>query len=58
MSLLFSDIATDPNAFVVADNLSDSSAYGLGSSAPLIKIEDTDGKSVSLRIGNVTPDFG
>ena len=57
VSLLLSRIASNPSASVVADNLSDSTAYGLGASAPFVSFQQSDNKTVSLRIGNLTPDF-
>ncbi len=57
MSMLLTQLASNPHATVVADNLSDSSAYGLGSDAPFASFKTSDGKTVSMRIGDVTPDF-
>lgn len=57
MSILLTRLASDPPATVVADNLSDSSAYGLGSGAPFASFRTSAGKTVSMRIGDVTPDF-
>ncbi len=57
MSLLLTRLAADPTATVVADNLSDSSAYGLGNGAPFASFGTSGGKTVTMRIGDVTPDF-
>ena len=57
VNILLSRVAANPAATVVADNLSDSSAYGIGSSSPLLKLADANGKSVSVRVGDVSPDF-
>ncbi len=57
MSLLLTRLASDPAATVVADNLSDSSAYGLGNGAPFASFGTSAGKNVAMRIGDVTPDF-
>ncbi|MCL5268593.1 MAG: DUF4340 domain-containing protein [Bacteroidetes bacterium] len=57
VDMLLSRVAANPSATVVADNLSDSSAYGLGSLSPLLKLAEASGKSVSIRVGDVSPDF-
>lgn len=57
MDLLLTRIASDPTAIVVADNLSDSSTYGLGEDAAFASFATTGGKKVAMRIGNLTPDF-
>jgi len=57
VSLFLSRITTNPSAFVVADNPSDSSSYGLGSTAGLVGIQESNGKNITCRVGNVTPDF-
>ncbi len=57
ISMLLTRIAANPSASVVADNLSDSSAYGLGNGAAFVSLKTSDGKKLSMRIGNVTPDF-
>ncbi len=56
MSLLLLRIASNPSATVIADNLSDSSAYGLGKSAAYASFV-ANGKKIAMRVGNVTPDF-
>lgn len=57
MSLLLTRLASAPTATVVADNLTDSSAYGLGGNAASASFGTSKGKTVSLRIGDVTPNF-
>jgi len=57
ISLFLSRIASDPVASVVAENLSDSSAYGLDASAISLQVMQSNGKKMALRVGNVTPDF-
>ncbi len=57
VSLLLSRVASNPSATVVADNLSDSSAYGLRSTSPFLEFAEGNGKNISLRIGDVSPDF-
>ncbi len=57
ISLLLSAIAANPSASVVADNLTDSLAYGLSVTAPTLKISENIQKEISVRVGNVTPDF-
>ena len=57
VNLFLSRIGSNPSASVVADNMSDSSAYGLGSGAPLVTFGQGNGKMLSLRVGNLTPDF-
>ncbi len=57
VSIILSRIAANPSASVVADNMSDSSAYGLGPDSPTISIQQIDGRTVSFRLGAVTPDF-
>ncbi|HUI30887.1 MAG TPA: DUF4340 domain-containing protein [Candidatus Acidoferrales bacterium] len=57
VNLLLDAVAANPSASVVADNLTDSVAYGLGAGAPTIKISENIQKEVSLRVGNITPDF-
>lgn len=54
---LLSHVGSDPSATVVSDNLSDSSAYGLRASSPSLTFAEADGKTVSLRVGDVSPDF-
>ena len=57
INLLLSAIAGNPPASVVADNLSDSLAYGLGEDAPSLGISENIQNGISLRVGSVTPDF-
>ncbi len=57
MSLLLSRLGSDPSATVVADDPADSVAYGLNPSSPLLRISETDGKTLSVRVGDVTSDF-
>lgn len=57
VNLLLSAIASNPSASVVADNLTDSLAYGLSANAPVLTVSENNQKEISLRIGNVTPDF-
>jgi len=57
VNLLLSAIAADPSASVVADNLADSLSYGLGASAPSLKITENIQNEISLKVGNDTPDF-
>lgn len=57
MSLLLSRLASNPTATVVADNLSDSSSYGLGQDAPTFSFVSSGGKEIAMRVGNVTPDY-
>lgn len=57
MSLLLTRIASNPAATVIADNLTDSLSYGLGKDAASAVFDEGNGKKLSLRIGNVTPDF-
>lgn len=57
VSILLSRIASDPSASVVADNLSDSLAYGLGPASPTLLFQQNDGRTVSFRLGGATPDF-
>jgi len=57
INLLLSVIAANPSASVVADNLMDTLAYGLGTNAPTLKVSDRNQKEITLRVGNVTPDF-
>ncbi len=57
ISMLLARIASDPSASVVADNLTDSSAYGLGGEAGFASFSDADGRKIAMRIGNLTPDF-
>ncbi len=57
VSLLLSAIASNPSASTVADNLTDSLAYGLSETAPVLKISESDRNEISLRVGTVTPDF-
>lgn len=58
VNLLLSRVGSNPSATVVADNMSDSSAYGLSSSSPLLELAEANGKSVSVRVGDVSPGFG
>ena len=57
VNLLLSAIAANPSASVVADNLTDSLAYGLGATALSLKITENIQNEISLLLGNVTPDF-
>jgi Domain of unknown function (DUF4340) len=57
VSLLLARIASNPSASVAADNLNDDAAYGLGNGAASAIIGTSDGKSLDLRIGKVTPDL-
>jgi Domain of unknown function (DUF4340) len=57
VNLLLAAIAENPSASVVADNLSDSLAYGLDANAPSLNVSENIQKGISLRVGNVTPDF-
>lgn len=57
INLLLAAIAAKPSASVVADNLTDSLAYGLSVSAPTLKISENIQKEISVRVGSVTPDF-
>ncbi len=57
MELLLARVALNPAATVIAENLADSSAYGLGMNAATAIFAEGNGKKVTLRIGDVTPDF-
>ncbi len=57
VKLLLSAIASNPSASVAADSLTDGLVYGLGAVAPTIGISSYDQRQISLRVGNVTPDF-
>ena len=57
VNLLLSAVAGDPIASVVSDNLVDSLAYGLDAQAPILSLSENGQEGVSLRIGNVTPDY-
>jgi hypothetical protein len=57
VNLFLSHIAGNPSAYVVADNLVDSSAYGIDSNAPIVKLYMNNGKQFYFRVGDVTPDF-
>lgn len=57
MSLLLIRIASDPIATVIADSLTDSSAYGLGKGAAFASFVAAKGKKIAMRVGNVTPDY-
>ncbi len=57
MNLLLTRIASNPEASVVADNMSDSSAYGFGKDAAYAGFRSTNGKVIAMRIGRLTPDF-
>ena len=57
ISMFLVRIATNPTATVVANDLKDSVAYGLVSSSPMVMLKENNGKSLSFRLGNITPDF-
>lgn len=57
MSLLLIRMASNPTATVVADNLTDSSAYGLGKGAAYASFVAVGGKKIAMRVGDVTPDY-
>ncbi len=57
MSMVLTRLASNPSASIVADNLSDSSAYGLGGGAGSVSVSTSSGKSMTFRIGNATPDL-
>ncbi len=57
VSMFLARLASNPSAAVVADNLSDSSAYGLMSNAPRLDITTQSGRQLAFRLGNITPDF-
>ncbi len=57
MSLLLTRIASNPSASVVADNPLDSTTYGLGAGAAYASFGMSNGKTIAMRIGDLTPDF-
>ncbi len=57
VSLLLSAFAGDPAASAMSDNLADTLAYGLNSSGSLLTVFQGAEKRMSIRIGNLTPDF-